>query len=165
MNKRIFLFGVGIGIMIGAALLQLMLIGEKQVNVPDPLTQDISEPLAYSQEELDKAVADERKRVEDELKQQQQLQKEAASAKKDKESAAKSTVVRIPPNSNITETADQLEAKGVISDKQAFIDLMRNTKIRAGYFAFKAGLSMDQVRNVITSKPNSSEADMPASGQ
>ncbi|WP_308639273.1 hypothetical protein [Paenibacillus silvisoli] len=187
MNRRIFLFGLGTGIIIGAALLQLMIIGEKQVNMPDPLAQDSSEQVTYTQEELDKAVADERKQVEDELKQQpakQQEQQQEPPQSEDKqtseaapvneaskddkadskaEAEAKSTVVRIPPNSSVTETADILKAKGVITDKQAFIDLMRTTKLRAGYFAFKAGLSLEQVRKVITSRPNASAADLPAS--
>ena len=33
MNKRPFLFGLGVGIIIGAALLQLMLIGERQATM------------------------------------------------------------------------------------------------------------------------------------
>jgi gas vesicle protein len=35
MNKRPFLFGLGVGIIVGAALLQLMLIGEKQMSSLD----------------------------------------------------------------------------------------------------------------------------------
>ncbi|SDW26948.1 hypothetical protein [Paenibacillus sp. CF384] len=189
MNKRTFLFGLGVGIIIGAALLQLMIIGEKQVNKMDePVQQETteSELIGYSKTELDQAVAAERKRVEaeykkkladkqallDQVKQDQAKQDAAKDDKNVKETAAsentavsKSVVVRIPPNSSVTETADILHGSGVISDKKSFISLMRTTKIRAGYFAFEGDLSLSQIRTIITSTPNASPSELSSSDQ
>ncbi|AZN40882.1 MltG/YceG/YrrL family protein [Paenibacillus albus] len=188
MNKRTFLFGVGIGIIIGAALLQLMLIGERQVNSPDPLgtREDTSSgAVMYSQEELDKAVSDERQRVEAEAKEAAAVKqgskatddtadkdagaKDATEAKPDvdkgKETSSNDTdgaaaapepkriVLRIPPNTSVADAADILAAHSVIKDKKAFIDLMRTKLIRAGYFAFKGKLSLQQVGTILKSKP------------
>ncbi|MBP3965228.1 hypothetical protein [Paenibacillus lignilyticus] len=192
MNKRTFLFGVGIGIIIGAALLQLMFIGEKQVNhMEEPVKQETteSEVIGYTKTELDQAVADERERVEaeykkkladeqaklEQVKQEQAKQDAAAAANNDmndKETAesentavSKPIIVRIPPNASVTDTADILNSSGVISDKKAFISLMRTTKIRAGYFSFKDDLSLTQIRTIITSKPNASSPEQSSSDQ
>lgn len=182
MSKRTFLFGIGVGIIIGAALLQLMLIGEKQVNGPDPLNKpdEISgDAKMYTQAELDKAVSDERKRVEAATKQAGAVTPDikASSEVKDNDDASKQTtgtksiesaespkepvtepatkriVLRIPPNTSVADTAVILASHDVINDKQAFINLMRTKKIRAGYFAFKGKLSMHQVGTILTSKP------------
>ncbi|SFS78865.1 hypothetical protein [Paenibacillus sp. BC26] len=192
MNKRTFLFGVGTGIVIGAALLQLMFIGEKQVNhMEEPVKQESteSEAIGYTKTELDQAVADERERVEaeykkkladekaklEQVKQEQAKQDAAAAANNDKNgketadsentAVSKPILVRIPPNSSVTDTADILNSSGVISDKKAFISLMRTTKIRAGYFSFQEDLSLTQIRTIITSKPNASSPEQSSSDQ
>ncbi|MBM7564641.1 hypothetical protein [Paenibacillus sacheonensis] len=195
MNRRIFLFGLGVGIMIGAGLLQLMLIGEKQA---DALSEEnASTTKSYTQAELDKAVSDERARIQAEIKKQPEAESsdsetgqstdEPASDKptsdkpvSDKPEANSSVshesktntgqhrpagdskparlIVRIPPNTSIVDTAELLAGKGVIPDKEAFIDLMRKRTIRAGYFAFQGKLSLDQVKSIITSTPLDPEA-------
>ncbi|SEN33124.1 hypothetical protein [Paenibacillus sp. OV219] len=206
MNKRTFLFGLGVGIIIGAALLQLMLIGEQQVDSPDPLNQQedtSSDAKMYSQEELVKAVSDERQRVEAEAKQtaaekpdSKATDDKATDTKGDKDAEAKDAsevkedvnkqtsssdssgaansstapdpkriVLRIPPNTSVADTAVILASHGVITDKNAFIDLMRTKKIRAGYFAFKGKLSLHQVGTTLTSKPldpNAAKREMDA---
>jgi hypothetical protein len=200
MNRRIFLFGLGVGIIIGAGLLQLMLIGEKQA---DALSEDnAGMTKTYSQAELDKAVSDERDRVRADIKKQPETDasdhqadqstdetdgdKPAAnkpatdkpvankpvsdkpetnsSASNDStsntnkhEAASESkparVIVRIPPNTSVVDTAELLAEKGIIPDKEAFIDLMRKRTIRAGYFAFQGKLSLNQVQSIITSTP------------
>ncbi|REE94446.1 hypothetical protein A8990_101240 [Paenibacillus taihuensis] len=182
MSKRTFLFGIGVGIIIGAALLQLMLIGEKQVEGLDPLSEPdeiSSDAKLYTQAELDKAVADERKRVETEAQQAEAAKtndnaakdaevsktkddkvptknagnKSSASTETAKAPEAKRIVLRVPPNTSLSDTAVILKSHGVIENKQAFINLMRTKKIRAGYFAFKGKLSLHQVGTILTSKP------------
>lgn len=210
MNRRLFVFGIGVGIIVGAGLLQFMLIGERQA---DALTND-SAAKTYTQAELDQAVADERERVQAELaklgagaadrtaaepgKADDQTTDPATPVQSDRktdpidsatpssgEAASDSSgsapqadnadksadkpesgaageaadaeparvIVRIPPNASVADTAGLLAARGIISDKQAFIDLMRKRTIRAGYFAFQGKLSLQQVRVIITSKP------------
>ena len=54
MNKRPFLFGLGVGIIVGAALLQLMLIGEKQTSSLDDFDKGTKTAVTYTQADLDK---------------------------------------------------------------------------------------------------------------
>ncbi|QHW30039.1 hypothetical protein GZH47_03775 [Paenibacillus rhizovicinus] len=159
-------------------MLQLMLVGEKQA---DALSG--AEVKTYSQAELDKAVSDERERLQAEQKKaadtvdpsdEQEKKSDEPSTKPssakpaakpeaevDKVSTADKAaevkpsrvIVRIPPNANVTETADLLAERGIITDKKAFIDLMRKRIIRAGYFAFQGKLSLQEVRGIIMSKP------------
>ncbi|NBD22439.1 hypothetical protein [Paenibacillus glycinis] len=187
MNKRIFLFGLGIGIILGAGLLQLMLIGEKQA---DALND--AEPAArtYTQAELDKAVSDERGRIEAERNAQpasavksdkpaqpadEQVSEPAVktdtkheTSERDPDASKPSRIiVRIPPNASVAETAALLSDRGVIPDTKAFIDLMRKKTIRAGYFAFQGKLTLKQVGGIITSQPLDPEKaknEMAASG-
>lgn len=194
MNRRIFFFGLGVGVIIGAALLQLMLIGEKQA---DALGGNDAATKMFTQAELDKAVAEAREKTDAELAKTTEEAKPAAdpaaaiptadpaSAKptaKPEQAAAKPAgtggakteakpegksesnaaeagekpsriIVRIPPNAGVSETADLLADRGVISDKKAFLDLMRKRTIRAGYFDFQGKLSLRQVSAIITGKP------------
>jgi hypothetical protein len=165
MNKRPFLFGVGIGIVIGATLLQLMLIGERQVAESGNLDKETAVSKTYTQAEVDQRLTEERSRIRTELQQEfdkRQKEKEKEKEKPTevaKENTADSTdrirseIVRIPPNASLLETANILEANKLISDKKSFLDLMRNVKVRAGYFLFVGQPTLQQVKDVITSTP------------
>ncbi|MFC4811260.1 hypothetical protein [Paenibacillus sp. GCM10023250] len=175
MNRRTFLFGLGAGIILGAGLLQLMLIGEKQAEGLNALAETRTEVKTFTQQELDKAVADERERVLADLRAKTEDAKPSSAPSKaaDKpdaegkdERAGKTdatadegkspedrTIVRIPPNASVSETADLLADRGIIADKQAFVDLMRSKTIRAGYFAFQGKPTPEQVRGIVTGQP------------
>ncbi|MFD0711301.1 hypothetical protein [Paenibacillus sp. GCM10027626] len=66
MNRKPFLTGLGIGVIIGALLLQLMNIGHEQMEQPERPGAEQSADKIYSQEELDQRVAEERKKLEEE---------------------------------------------------------------------------------------------------
>ncbi|MBB3109421.1 hypothetical protein FHS18_001473 [Paenibacillus phyllosphaerae] len=63
MNKRTFMLGFGTGIIVGAALLQLFLIGQG-AGLTTPLND---EGATYTQEELDQRIVEERAKFEAEL--------------------------------------------------------------------------------------------------
>ncbi|MBW7453767.1 hypothetical protein K0U00_06920, partial [Paenibacillus sepulcri] len=65
----------------------------------------------------------------------------------------KRIIVRIPPNTSLTEAAELLGKNNIITDKTTFIDLMRNLKVRAGYFLFTGSPSVQEVKKIITGKP------------
>ncbi|BBH20844.1 hypothetical protein Back11_21890 [Paenibacillus baekrokdamisoli] len=171
MNKRPFLFGLGIGIILGAALLQLMLIGERQAtSLNDYKKQEADQTNTYTQADLDKRLAEERVRIQAEMKvstsknEPKSAEEPIKSAPvkevfKDKpvtqqtESKEKRIIMRIPPNSSVTETADLLVKNGVIKDRRAFINLMRKVIIRAGYFAFDGKPTLKEIKTIITGKP------------
>ncbi|MCQ6557889.1 endolytic transglycosylase MltG [Paenibacillus mendelii] len=197
MNKRPFLLGLGTGLIVGAMLLQLMIVGQQQkdrlVNRGQDEQTEADAP-SYSQAELDQRIAEERERITKELQEAQKKQepaggkpaeevpaaskpaagqadpeanKKAAAgngtgaaidqAVKKTEPAAKRIIVRIEPGSSVTEIADLLADKGIISDKKTFTSLMRSTKIRAGYFPFEGKKTVKEVKAIITSKPLSPE--------
>ncbi|QYR19745.1 hypothetical protein KZ483_17885 [Paenibacillus sp. sptzw28] len=161
MNKRPFLFGVGIGIIIGASLLQLMLIGERQVGESSNVDQETAVLKTYTEAEVGQRLTEERDRIRIELQQEfdnrQKVKEKPAEAVK--ENAAdltdriRSEIVRIPPNASLIKTASILEAAEIISDKKSFLDLMRGVKVRAGYFLFVGQPTLQQVKNVITGTP------------
>ncbi|UVI32527.1 endolytic transglycosylase MltG [Paenibacillus spongiae] len=198
MNKRPFLMGLGIGLILGAMLLQLMIAGQQQKDKLTSREQDGQSGTAvmptYTQEELDKRIAEERERVTKELQDRNANQDKAAKSpaadappaskpeasqavpQADKsaagsgktgqtaeqggtktEPASKRIIVRIEPGSSVTEVAELLADKGIISNKKAFTNLMRTTKIRAGYFPFEGNMTVNEVKKIITSKPLSPE--------
>ncbi|WP_274651517.1 hypothetical protein [Paenibacillus humicola] len=81
MLKRPFLFGLGVGVMAGAALLQLLLIGEHAPQRMEPAAGPAAKTPLYTQAELDLRLAEERSRVLEELKRQNAGQQAAADAK------------------------------------------------------------------------------------
>lgn len=173
MNKRPFLFGLGVGIIVGAALLQLMLIGEKQASSLDDFDKGTKTAVTYTQADLDKRLAEERARIQTDVSKEAQSHKEAPkpnTAKPTSSAAegksgnqqegetkaadkAQRILLHIPANSSVTETADLLFKMAVIHNKQTFINLMRKDIIRAGYFAFEGSPTLQQVKTIITSKP------------
>ncbi len=76
MNKRPFLFGLGVGIIVGAALLQFMLIGEKQASSLDDFDKKTKTAVTYTQADLDKRLAEERERIQIEVSKEAEIHKE-----------------------------------------------------------------------------------------
>ncbi|MBW7461686.1 hypothetical protein K0U00_47290, partial [Paenibacillus sepulcri] len=63
MNKRPFLFGLGVGIIIGALLLQLMIVGERQASGLDSFQKEDAGEKLYTQSELDEQLDSEREKL------------------------------------------------------------------------------------------------------
>ena len=81
MNKRPFLLGLGTGLIVGAMLLQLMIVGQQQkdrlVNRGQDEQTEAADSPSYTQAELDQRIAEERERVTKELQEAQKKQEPA----------------------------------------------------------------------------------------
>ncbi|GFN31865.1 hypothetical protein [Paenibacillus xylaniclasticus] len=68
---------------------------------------------------------------------------------------AAAIVIRIEPGMNLTETAELLSDKGIITSESKFIKQMKNSKklVRAGYFVFNGQPTLEETINTITSQP------------
>jgi len=74
-SRKSFLIGLGTGIITGALLLQLMLIGrEQEEKLSDRLPDTNASEVMYTQEELDKRLEEERQRIEAKSQADQQAQ-------------------------------------------------------------------------------------------
>lgn len=169
LKNRTFLTGLGIGIMIGALLLQLMYIGEdNQQKLNNSLNGE--DTKMYTQAEVDLMLAAERDSAELNAKTEDEaLQAEATpspassdavpSAESSEEPAVEEEPVqlqlRIQGGMNLTQTAELLKENHLIADKSAFIAKMKKTKkpVRAGYFLFIGEPTLDEVITKITSQP------------
>lgn len=195
-EKRPFLLGLGIGLMAGAILLQLMLIGREQSERLSDIDRLVGEEPLYTQAELDARIAEAEQRVRRELGETARtegsfpeqsaddaedadggaadpaagadsedggtpgagdgMQQGGTSAEPEgKPGDAQPIHVRIKPGMTLTETADLLESAGVIDDAEALRELMArmSTRIRAGYYEFQGGETLEDVQRILTTPP------------
>ncbi|GGG12170.1 hypothetical protein [Paenibacillus abyssi] len=156
-RKRSFVIGLGMGLILGALLLQLMITAKQQESDLMQAEQNstgVTDKL-YSQEEVDQMIAQERGRLaalEPEHADAEQAEKAAAN-EPDEKSLIR--IVRITSGSNLNDTAQMLEDYGLIEDKYQFISSMRDRsrKIRSGTFYFEGMPSEEQVKETITQDP------------
>jgi hypothetical protein len=185
LKNRVFLIGLGAGIIIGALLFQLMLSGEQSRQKLSQISPDSSEKL-YTQVEVDALLEAERDsfKLDQEAKTgtETQVEPKTESAKEDspvekpaasvdsptptvepvKEDAVVKHVIRIEAGSNLTKTAELLATNHVIDNKTAFISQMKKSKklVRAGYFLFQEKMTVAQAIEVVTGEPiTKKEAD------
>ncbi|SFD68875.1 hypothetical protein SAMN05216378_1007 [Paenibacillus catalpae] len=173
-KNRSFVAGLGVGIIAGAILLQLMQIGdESQQNLSAGFKE--REPKLYTQAEMDAKLAEERANAIKEADKAGQPASEkpeatpAAETSKppsdedmkevtvEKPSAEEKPVlkrqVRITGGMNLTDTADLLAGQKLISDKEAFIKAMNKKTVRAGYFIFEGNPKVEEIIRILTSQP------------
>jgi len=183
-DRRSLLLGLGIGLIAGALLLQLMLAGKEQSERLADIGRLSGEDALYTQSEVDALVAEAEERA------LRRLERELADAKTAEdgeepggaagagdasagsegragadgantvgdgaETDAESVIdIRIRPGMTLTETAELLEAEGVIEDADALVELMArmSTRIRAGYYKFTGRETLEEIRTIITSPP------------
>ncbi|MCK9858146.1 hypothetical protein [Paenibacillus sp. ATY16] len=174
-KNRSFVAGLGVGIIAGAILLQLMQIGdESQQRLSNGFND--GEPKLYTQAELDEKLAEERdkasrnaaetakpatekpeespavKASEPPVDSSKSDDKKEGSADKPTEAAVKRQV-RITGGMNLTDTAELLSEQKLISDKDAFIKAMKNKPVRAGYFIFEGNPTVADIIRILTSQP------------
>ncbi|NIK68858.1 MULTISPECIES: hypothetical protein [unclassified Paenibacillus] len=174
-KNRSFVAGLGVGIIAGAILLQLMQIGdESQRKLSDGFND--GEPKLYTQAQLDEKLAEERAKASQNAMETANPEAEkpeespavkapeppADSSKNDdkKEAAAEKPAeevvkrqLRITGGMNLTDTAELLAGQKLISDKAAFIKAMKNKPVRAGYFIFEGNPTVTDIIRILTSKP------------
>lgn len=180
LKNRVFLIGLGAGIILGALLFQLMLSGEQNRQKLGQLGNESNEKV-YTQVEVDallKAERDSFKLDQDAkavIKKQAELpvteskEKPAATAAAPapsdepvKEQAAVNHVIRIEVGIGLTKTAELLAENHIIADKAAFVSQMKKSKklVRAGYFLFQEKMTVDKAITVVTGEPlTKKEAD------
>ncbi|GLX68511.1 hypothetical protein [Paenibacillus glycanilyticus] len=175
-KNRSFVAGLGIGMIAGAILLQLMQIGDQSQQKLSDGFKD-GEPKLYTQAELDSKLAEERAKAVKESAQANPSEDmpetkeptESASVKEneppeatDKKEAAGTAgeahndlkrQVRITGGMNLTDTAGLLADQKLISDKDAFIKAMKNKPVRAGYFIFEGNPAVGEIIRILTSQP------------
>jgi len=181
LRNRTFLFGLGLGLILGAALLQLMLSADRQQERLGGIDRLGGESAVYSQEDVDRMVDDAvKKAVEDAARQQPAAapgdaagkgapapNEAAASGKAGAASDAEETgaagkyddvdvrIVRIKKGATSEQVAKLLKDEGIIEDGPAFLKLMSDssTRIRAGKFLFVGNPSPEKVKEIITGTP------------
>ncbi|EXX91275.1 hypothetical protein BG53_11810 [Paenibacillus darwinianus] len=172
-DKRPFLFGLGVGIISGALLLQLMLVAGQQPGRTDQLDRLTGEAGNYTQAEVDELVAAAEQRVRGELEIQGErravdggtVQNEAPAGDRPSDTvtpaASPGTVrvdklpVRIRPGMTLGQVAAHLKSKGVLAEEKVFLALMSDwsKEIVAGFYYFDGEISPADVKRIITSPP------------
>jgi gas vesicle protein len=169
-KNRALVTGIGLGIIVGAILLQVMLIrpsspSKSGISLEEMDPQKLKEEASkyylvleknvkmYTQTELDSAVQKKLKEETDKL---------AASKPQDQSKASPPTVsskivIYVQQNLDASTVADLLFRSGVISDRKAFITELDkqggNTKIQVGYHEFEGIMDMATiVTNLITAQ-------------
>ncbi len=193
LKTRSFLMGLGLGVIIGALLFQLMLsrsavelvIGEQAEPDPNPAAsaQAVVQQPSPEEDLLPEtteapAAAAQTEAPQTEAPQTEAPQKPAAtpepsqSAPPEQTSAtveptAAAFVLRIKPGMNLTDTAELLAAREVVPSGPAFIQQMNKQRkvVRAGLFLFKPDMTVEEAIQVVTSQPLTREqAELIAGG-
>jgi hypothetical protein len=188
LKNRVFLIGLGAGIILGALLFQLMLSGEQSRQKLGQIGTESSEKV-YSQVEVDALLKAERdsfkldqeaktgikEQVEppvttaEPAKEKPPADKPASSAAAPtsdvnpvKKQAAVNHVIQIEVGLGLTKTAELLAENRILDDKAAFVSQMKKSKklVRAGYFLFQEKMTVAEAIAVVTGEPLSrKEAD------
>jgi len=179
-DKRSLLLGFGLGIISGALLMQLFIMGEKsssQLKEIDHTINNVEAPAEQPQVEQTPVIEEENTLEEDKTEEANEEQlgaiptpgSEADQSNKsddDREYSVdeqfpKTLLLRIYSGTTVTELASVLAEKGIIEDKNSFIDYTRgkskHNKIRAGYFYVNEASTNEDILNIVTSQPISEE--------
>ncbi len=182
-RNRTFMLGLGIGLAMGAVLLQLMLAGRAATEQTQQIDKMIGEDALYTQQELDERIADAEARIRAELQAQDEAVGEgnestgisadetlpaedepkaepddrpaAEPAAKPESVVVEKLPVRIKPGMKLGEVAELLHSKGIIKDERVFLVLMSDlsTEIEAGFYFFDGELSPADVKHILMSPP------------
>jgi hypothetical protein len=182
-RNRTFLLGLGIGLAMGAVLLQLMLVGRAATDQTEQIDQMNGEDALYTQQELDERIADAEAKIRAELQAEDEaddsgndsaaktadktvLGEDEPKAKPDERQAAEPAAkpesvvveklpVRIKPGMKLGEVVELLHSKGIIKDERVFLVLMSDlsTEIEAGFYFFDGELSPADVKRILMSPP------------
>ncbi|WP_426447051.1 hypothetical protein ACP26L_24025 [Paenibacillus sp. S-38] len=166
LKNKSLLYGLGIGLMAGALLLELMnTVANPQTSMPaaDPLDKAQVKELAlqyfkvyekeeavYDQTQLDQTV---QQKVEEERQKLAAAQPAPAPAPAPAD-ALKEIYIYVAPGIVVSQVGDMLVTSGVIADKNAFLTEMNNRglneKVKIGVLAFKGPQTLEQVLAAVT---------------
>lgn len=164
-SKRIFMAGLGAGVIIGALLLQLVYAAQMDIGLP-------SDEKLYTEEEVAQLLADAKAAASPEPTEEADLPEPTDSAEAPNaivapsspaeperaatpEPPAETFQLRIYPGSSLSGAAELLIESGVLESDQEFIALMKkkNAVVRAGWFEFHKGMTAKEVADVVTGQP------------
>ncbi|MBD2870709.1 hypothetical protein [Paenibacillus arenilitoris] len=164
LKNRSFLIGLGSGIIIGALLFQLMLLGDQSKDQLKRIGEE-SGAKVYTQAEVDAMLEADRAtaRLDEQLKAEQEKAPVADSAAEVDEAGgdqdvppkAVEHVIRIEAGTGLNETAALLAANRVIRDEAKFVKLMKeqDKRVRAGFFLLSEGISVAEAMEIVTNQP------------
>ncbi|ANS74027.1 hypothetical protein AWM70_05115 [Paenibacillus yonginensis] len=182
MRNRHFLFGLGAGLIIGALLLQLMNVAQTQpqmLNTEEEVRNaakalglkvyDSSEQVYSEQEWKERengepagttASAPPSPSSPEEPSEPSTPAEPSTPSKAEapapSPAPAEMVDIRIPAGSTLSQVADRLKSAGVITDKEAFVQLAKKWNatriIQTGTFTFTKGESFKSITNKITKK-------------
>lgn len=155
-KNRSFLYGLGIGLIIGAVLLQLMLQAERLRQGP------IAGQHMYSDEEIESirrtAAEQERARLAAQPSAGAQAGGSQQTPPKPPEPIVKTIrTVYITEQMNAYAVAAMFEKAGIVPDSNAFVSALREggktTKIRSGPYSFEENAQIPDIIAAITTPP------------
>lgn len=165
-RNRKFLFGLGIGIVCGALLLQLMLVGQQAA---EPAASGAAGEKTYTQAEVDAMLAADRDSAElNEQNGNPSPEPDAAAEPSPSASPSETPsepdtasdsidwrIIRIQGGNGLQAAGDQLKEEGIIADSAAFVKEMKSggKLVRAGYFLFAGTPSLAEVTDIVSSTP------------
>lgn len=181
-NRRSFMMGVGVGIMIGALLLQLFQIGESGRRSLDDFDRRIEEgsgpspssaageesagqageptaPAAAPGDSTPEAAEDEAGADGEPAPAWTETPDDAEPTPSPDGGAsageARELVVRIEPGTSLGKSAELLAERGIIDSASAFVTEMKrsNKRVRAGYFLFREGIGVEEAVKIVTGQP------------
>ncbi|WP_028611008.1 hypothetical protein [Paenibacillus harenae] len=168
LKNRFFLIGLGSGIMIGALLFQLMLLGEqskdnlKQIGATDEHLYTQSEVDALLKAERDSALLNEKKDSEPAAEEKEASSEDKPAAdealhtnSEKPDIAAKERLIRIEAGTTLSQTAELLFSNHIIGNQAKFVKIMKedDKRVRAGFFLFPEGISVAEAVTIVTKKP------------
>lgn len=180
MDKRSLLLGLGMGMIVGAILMQLFLIGEQtssDIQNKDEAINGIQAPIFSSSPEADnnnttesdnpkqeEAINTNTKDSETEVTptpvSDNQINSESELRESsDQEKFPNTLLLRVYSGATVSQTAEVLLENEIIEDKDAFVSYVRSKakQFRAGYFFINRHLTNDQALKILSGKPLSEE--------
>ncbi|RXZ76933.1 hypothetical protein EBB07_32035 [Paenibacillaceae bacterium] len=164
LKNRSLLIGLGIGLILGTLMLQLMNLAEEQgMELSQYAQEGVQEQQLYTQQQLTEQLEEQRAALtKAEAEAAEAVEALAAAELKAAEpdpllEQAKQLVrvIRIRRGTGLEQTAEMLANYGLVADQQQFMQSMskRSREIRSGVFYFTGFPSEDEVREIITSDP------------
>lgn len=183
-NKRSFVLGLGIGIIVGAMLLQLFYMGEasqdslqeigeqvEQGGLPTATVAPKESATSVNPEQSKETTPANEPTADSGTGAEEQTAASSPSGEPAATPSPETTqsqgdqnpvpfVVRIEPGMSLTETAEFLQVSGAIVDSEMFINEMKASglRVRAGYFLFEQGsLTAEQTAAIVSGTPITAE--------
>lgn len=168
LKNKPFLNGLGIGLIVGACLLQLAIIAqtrpdsfpaEEELHYNEQqLQEQIHSSMERQKEEVIKPLEEQLERAGQQLAQlQAQLVQAAEEQVKQEQERIQAVMLRIKPGMSASKVADELHKLQLVEDPEAFVQLAVKSgakdKLRTGNYVFETKPAMETILEVLTTRP------------